>query len=246
MLLVLFPLLGPAFTLALSIRPQRDLVGLLGDDNQPTGTVHTGVLPELPSASVSITSDTPHIIGPSATALVSTSDSGITSTTFLSSVITTASTAITNGLNLSVPTPSPYGLPEIPPTSPEEATQWKAIGMGIITVGLIAVVLLSIIFFDSWWGFVCDLCGCGKSRKHDEENMVPDWETRSWEYKLANEDGHRYPTMSSLGDIIKEQSKLKESGVLPPSPVYLPDYDPPPRSFGPQTEYASTFYDLNV
>jgi len=53
--------------------------------------------------------------------------------------------------------------------------------------------------------------------------MVPDWEKRDWEFKLANEDGHRYPTMSSLGDIAKdrEENKVKEvqraAALLSPS-----------------------------
>lgn len=42
-----------------------------------------------------------------------------------------------------------------------------------------------------------------------EETMVPDWEKRSWEFRLASEDGHRYPTMASLESIVKEKDKLK-------------------------------------
>lgn len=100
--------------------------------------------------------------------------------------------------------PTFSSVPEAPTTSAEEATQWKVIGIGIITVGLIATVILSIIFFDSWWKFVCDLF-CGRWRGRGEETLVPDWTTRDWEFKLANEEGHRYPTMSSLADMTERQ-----------------------------------------
>lgn len=45
--------------------------------------------------------------------------------------------------------------------------------------------------------------------KHGGEELVPDWEKRSWEFRLASEDGHRYPTMSSLESIAKEKDKDK-------------------------------------
>jgi hypothetical protein len=132
------------------------------------------------------------------------------------------------------PTPT---VPEAPTTSAEEATQWKVIGIGIITVGLIATVILSIIFFDAWWNFLCDLV-CGRRRKRvknqGQETMISDSETRDWEFKLANEDGHRYPTMSSLADITEGRKAPRDlklvaipgAAMLSPKPAFLLDLNP--------------------
>ncbi|KJA28400.1 hypothetical protein HYPSUDRAFT_33771 [Hypholoma sublateritium FD-334 SS-4] len=60
---------------------------------------------------------------------------------------------------------------------------------------------------------------CGKSRNGNTssrglagETLVPDWEKRSWEFRLANEDGHRYPTIASLESIVKEKEGADEPG----------------------------------
>lgn len=102
---------------------------------------------------------------------------------------------------------------DAPSTPPGELTEWKVIGIAVITITFIGTVILAFSFFDSWWGFVCDaLCG-GRGRgnrrgmKRGGEELVPDWEKRSWEFRLASEDGHRYPTMSSLESIAKEKDK---------------------------------------
>ena len=94
---------------------------------------------------------------------------------------------------------------DVSATHPAELTEWKVIGIGVITVTLIAILVLSISFFDSWWGFLRSVC-CGKKTDggEGEETMVPDGERlgKSWEVKLANEDG-RYPTLSSIESIQK-------------------------------------------
>jgi len=63
--------------------------------------------------------------------------------------------------------------------------------------------------------------------KHGGEELVPDWEKRSWEFRLASEDGHRYPTMSSLESIAKEKDKKGRDvkpevglGLTTPEQVY--------------------------
>ena len=104
---------------------------------------------------------------------------------------------------------------DAPTTPPAELTEWKVIGIAVITITFIGTVILAFSFFDSWWGFVCDaFCG-GRGRrnrrgmKHAGEELIPDWEKRSWEFRLASEDGHRYPTMSSLESIAKEGRDVK-------------------------------------
>ncbi|KAF5352448.1 hypothetical protein D9756_005907 [Leucocoprinus leucothites] len=228
---------------------QRDLGGLFGGDNldQPTPdlelppeiTLTTVPEPSLTSTAIGIRT----VVHTSTTAGTTKNNSPITSTTQPLSTATTeiiTALAATSGWTMSTTTmtaPTPV-VPEAPTTSAEEATQWKVIGIGIITVGLIATVILSIIFFDSWWHFVCDLF-CGRWRKRGknqgQENMVPDWETRDWEFKLANEDGHRYPTISSLADITEGQGRkpprelklvpISSPTSLSPKPAFWSDMD---------------------
>ncbi|KAF9567787.1 hypothetical protein CPC08DRAFT_519513 [Agrocybe pediades] len=100
-------------------------------------------------------------------------------------------------------------------TPPAELKEWKVIGIAVISITFIAILVLAVTFFDAWWGFLCAaVCGKrrGKRRKgiaypFSGETMVPDWERRSWEFKLASEDGHRYPTMASLESIVKDKEK---------------------------------------
>ncbi|KAF8971716.1 hypothetical protein BDZ97DRAFT_1752982 [Flammula alnicola] len=105
---------------------------------------------------------------------------------------------------------------DAPTTPPAELTEWKVIGIAVITITFIATAVLSVAFFDSWWGFVCAVV-CGKRKRKGrglgEETLVPDWEKRSWEFRLASEDGHRYPTMASLESIVKESGKVEAPGV---------------------------------
>jgi len=102
------------------------------------------------------------------------------------------------------PTVSVGFTKEAPKTPPDEATEWKVIGVAVIAIGFVATAILAIAFFDSWWGFLRATV-MGKRKGGGVEDMVPDWEKRTWEFKLANEDGHRYPTLSSLESITKEQ-----------------------------------------
>ncbi|KAF7785004.1 hypothetical protein Agabi119p4_1169 [Agaricus bisporus var. burnettii] len=151
---------APALVLALPLLSPRDIDALWG--------------PQLPSPALSSASTTFFLAEPTSSAPRTRStithlahDAAIASSPsppFLappSPVTHVAPT--TSALQVPVSAPS-SGLPEPLPTSPEEATQWKVIGIGIITVGLIATVILSIIFFDSWWNFICDLL-CGKTRR---------------------------------------------------------------------------------
>ncbi|KAJ7161286.1 hypothetical protein C8R43DRAFT_992186 [Mycena crocata] len=130
---------------------------------------------------------------------------------------------------------------EAPSTPPGEAAEWKVIGIAALGIGIVAAVMLSIVFFDSWSGFLLALVG---KRKKDtgREDMVPDWARRDWEFKIASEDGHRYPTLSSLESMTKTKQDLPPTSPLitlspdprhhlvpmrPPS-LYLPALDPHP------------------
>ncbi|KAF8808121.1 hypothetical protein BYT27DRAFT_7190232 [Phlegmacium glaucopus] len=103
---------------------------------------------------------------------------------------------------------------DAPTTPPGEATEWKVIGIAVIAIAFIAIVILSITFFDSWWGFLRAIF-FGDKHNGGDENLVPDWDKRSWEYNLANEDGHRYPTIASLESIVKTPEKLAGANSSP-------------------------------
>ncbi|KAJ6575412.1 hypothetical protein B0H19DRAFT_1128566 [Mycena capillaripes] len=138
------------------------------------------------------------------------------------------------------PTTTIGATKEAPSTPPAEATEWKVIGIAALGIGVVAAVMLAIVFFDSWWGFVLALVG---KRKKDRgrEDMVPDWAGRDWEFKIASEDGHRYPTLASLESMTKPKQDLTgTTPLMSPSPdtrhlppvrppsLYLPVVDPHP------------------
>ena len=95
---------------------------------------------------------------------------------------------------------------DAPTTPPGEATEWKVIGIAVIAITFIGTVILAITFFDSWWGFLRAIF-LGNKHNGGDEKLVPDWDKRSWEYNLANEDGHRYPTMASLESNVETPEK---------------------------------------
>lgn len=83
--------------------------------------------------------------------------------------------------------------PEEPPPPPVPAgpgPDWRVIGVAVIAVSVIGSAILAVVFFDQWWRFVHDVCG-GRRRKRKEgvEELVPDWEKGSWEYRPEKEDG---------------------------------------------------------
>ncbi|KAF9454186.1 hypothetical protein P691DRAFT_810911 [Macrolepiota fuliginosa MF-IS2] len=226
-------LLVPTLVLATPLA-QHDLAGLFGNVDQPATDQVQDISPSFNELTPTITQvrSTTRTHGTSTMPASSESISviqGSTSSTVFSSTTTPIMTAVASAPILVTSTPTAYP-PEAPPTNPEETLQWKVIGIGIITVGLIATVILSVIFFNSWWNFLCDLCGCGKRRRgtQGEENMVPDWEKRDWEFKLANEDGHRYPTMSSLGDIAKDRDKNRVEEVQRAAALLSPNVEAHP------------------
>lgn len=105
-------------------------------------------------------------------------------------------------------------------TPPGELAQWKVIGISIICVTFVAIIIMAVTFFDTWWAFVRDIVGCGGCRKGRDRSMqdgrevmdlAPNWNRRTWEFKLANEDGHRYPTLASMESMIKVQGTTASS-----------------------------------
>ena len=92
--------------------------------------------------------------------------------------------------------PPPTIIDNASTTPPNEVEQWKVIGIGIMCVTFVGTVILLIVFFDSWWGFLCALVGRSKKDIEGIEELYSDGEEVAWKHKLAREDGHRYPTMT--------------------------------------------------
>ncbi|KAI0046616.1 hypothetical protein FA95DRAFT_1351953 [Auriscalpium vulgare] len=76
------------------------------------------------------------------------------------------------------------------PASEHTGPDWRVIGVAVIAVSVIGAGILAVVFFDQWWGFLRDVCG-GRRRKHKRgiEQLVPDWEKGSWEYKVEDDEG---------------------------------------------------------
>ncbi|KAF8899072.1 hypothetical protein BD779DRAFT_1781441 [Infundibulicybe gibba] len=174
------------------------------------------------------------------------------STTLTSTTSTTStSTSISDNLGTTYTPPPTAGVgstSKATSTPPAEAAEWKVIGIAVISVSFVAAVILATTFFDSWWGFLRDLV-LGRPKHEGFEDMTPDWETRSWEIKIANEDGHRYPILSPvnslppihLGKSPDQRNKdllasylrpipnhCSASSVTTPEITYLPENDPHP------------------
>ena len=199
----------------------RDLFGLLGNENilpipagvrpppgvanfLPTSTIASG---EARSRTTSIETEKGSTsVHPAPLVIASTSTNTGFDTAFVVQTVTPGSLPDYSSIVSSSTVPATTGwIGDTSTTPPAELTEWKVIGIGVITVTLIAIIILSISFFDAWWGFVRSVI-CGKQASSEgEETMVPDWHRRSWEFRLANEDGHRYPTLSSLESIVKEK-----------------------------------------
>jgi hypothetical protein len=224
-LLVLFGLSAltiatPFFlTSALPTINERDLISLFVGENifpgggatppSSLGSLHIPTVSSIETSRLRTYSVEPsvvttpiHFLSPTAASLTTKS---ATDTAFL---VQTLSPVFLPGDPSNIPpssNPIITGFGDVSATRPAELTEWKVIGIGVITVTLIAILVLSISFFDSWWGFLCAVC-CGKKTDggEGEETMVPDGERlrKSWEFKLANEDG-RYPTLSSMESITK-------------------------------------------
>lgn len=132
-----------------------------------------------------------------------------------------------------VPAPTPGSTLT---TSNAELAQWKVLGVTVLCIAVVVAIILSVMFFDTWWGFVRDVF-IGKKRREAAEELVPDWEKRSWELRMVSEDGHRYPSLSSVESITKwkgmkggknmpTETTTEKPDLELPMPTYLPDYNP--------------------
>ncbi|KAI0004186.1 hypothetical protein BJV74DRAFT_809608 [Russula compacta] len=92
------------------------------------------------------------------------------------------------------PSPSP-AYSEL---SQGQTNDWRVIGIAVIAVSVVGIMILVIVFFDQWWGLLCDVCG--RRRKwlgRGKEELVPDWERGSWEFKVEDDSLPAYPSFGA-------------------------------------------------
>jgi hypothetical protein len=218
-------LLGMALVIAHPLHPQtavlqtRNLVGgILGDGFGPVvppvsdiNTVNTNSQTAATGAGFPV--QTSSILTGGASKVPTTVSTASSQTTTPSiTQTTTGRPSETSSAAVSSTTSIQIGyVADAPATPPGEATEWKVIGIAVISIAFITTVVLSITFFDSWWGFLRAIF-LGDKRNGGDEKLVPDWDRQSWEYNLSKEDGHRYPTMASLESIVKTPEKSASAG----------------------------------
>jgi len=209
----------PFFTLAHPIEWQpsrtpagRDFFGLIENDDIPT-TMATVETWNPATSSTSFRMSHPSLSSTSLSVVEAGSSLTTPSSTFSSTTLGDSQTTAANSWTSTSAIPPTisveYITPEGSTTPPSEAAEWKVIGISIIAVTFVATVILAIAFFDSWWGFLRDVV-CGERYSVGEENLIPDWEKSSWEYKLASEDGNRYPILTTLDDIVAQGKEHSE------------------------------------
>ena len=238
------PVLFLITTIAASPVLQRDLGGVFGDLLGPGGHGAT-TIPLEPSNSrpghgLAATASTTSAAG-GPTKVRETAGSPVTSILAPTiQEIATSSELFSSGSSASIrswPTPSsPRYAQDASHMPPGEATEWKVIGITVFCITIIGAMMLATFFSDTLVKVFMDVCLCGnkKRKKLGEENLVPDWQMRSWEFKLADEEGHRYPTVSSSLQSMAErrQSNMQplevSPMVVPPAASYLPELDPHP------------------
>jgi hypothetical protein len=84
---------------------------------------------------------------------------------------------------------------------PNTSSRWKMVGISVSVISAIGALIIGIAFFDQWSRFLKDVIlggRCGRAGPGGEENLWPDWERRTWEYKCDEGAGLRFPVSSSM------------------------------------------------
>jgi hypothetical protein len=87
--------------------------------------------------------------------------------------------------------------PSSTPPARGHTADWHVIGIAVIVISVVGTGILVIVFFDQWWGFLGDVCGRRKKGQgRGREELVPDWERGSWEFKVED-NMPAYPSFAS-------------------------------------------------
>jgi hypothetical protein len=174
------------------------LPGLLGLD--PTEIFETSQTTSTSTSSKSQSTSVGGNIGPGG--LFSSSDSNsktktlaahststATSTLDVQQMSSTRSASTSTSAATSTITATPTG------SASSDSKTWKVVGVAVISMIAVALVVVCVIFWERGTRFVRKVL-FGKKNSEGVEDFVPDWEKRSWEVKLG-EDNHGYPVLPS-------------------------------------------------
>ncbi|KAL0068563.1 hypothetical protein AAF712_004278 [Marasmius tenuissimus] len=185
-------------------------------------------------APITTTSFTTHsVIGsippvPASSTSISIHPSGLPSSTTISSLtsqpsLLAISTATITDRNAVTKAPSGNGK------------EWRVTLILLAVIGGIVGIVLVSTFFKSIWRFIREKTCCRSDAV--EEDMVPDWHGGSWQFKIANEEGNRYPMPGTMETSQVYAEALHNEVLEPPSlPPRLAGLSPPP----PPTSAAAT------
>ncbi len=137
--------------------------------------------------------------------------------------------------NTILPPSHPWSPPAELPQRHVHADVWRVVGIAVIAVSVVGTTILAVVFFDQWWSFLCDVCGRRKKRrKSGKEELVPDWERQSWEFRTEG-NLPAYPSFGSpparqsveaaasqaqsLSADMRHPSTLSDCSNIPPVPV---------------------------
>jgi hypothetical protein len=90
------------------------------------------------------------------------------------------------------------------------------IGIAVIAISAVGTMILVVVFFDQWWGFICDVCGRRRKREGGgKEELVPDWERGTWEFKVEKDILPAYPSFGSPPARAQNSNTFPDSLTLP-------------------------------
>ena len=141
------------------------------------------------------------------------------------SIITTSASQ-----NTANPTWYPSPLPVNSEQGQGHVVDWRVIGIAVIAVSVVGTMILVVIFFDQWWGFLCDVCGRRRRwRGGGKEELVPDWERGSWVFKVEDDIFPAYPSFGSppakqMKEGVATRAQPRKVDKVRPDQKMSPDY----------------------
>ncbi|EPQ60447.1 hypothetical protein GLOTRDRAFT_124201 [Gloeophyllum trabeum ATCC 11539] len=188
---------------------------------RPTGTL-ASLLTSLPSTSAKMSSKTKDATHSSSADPANPTSHSVIGTPRDPPLTSLATDPATRAVQTTTAAAASTSTSSSPPGLAGVSTQWKVMGIAVIAISGLAVMIITVVFYDQWSRFALDLLCCGKRRKDDGgfEEFVPDWEKRSWEVQLKQEDAgaERYPSIEDLAHPPPAVTR-KVSGSVIPDPL---------------------------
>ena len=142
-----------------------------GGDGQYSGLLTGGFVPSTRETSV--------------TALTTTR-SAARATSAASSQQDIPSASATSGTSTSIVSPTGSSAPSTSSSADAGYKTWKVVGVAVTVIFAVALIIVTVVFFDRGKDFLCDVV-IGKKWSHGNEDLVPDWEKGSWEFSTGDD-----------------------------------------------------------